>query len=110
MMNIKNMILRACSKSIFPKISILNSNIGAKRLTPFSDSWNADPLYIYKEVVTPSEFLKIQKENQRNILSTQVLPPRIGKDNDFGLIEVHYRDPINKNRFPRETCIDGKRW
>lgn len=46
-----------------------------------------------KRRLSPKEFLKLSPSEKKNIASSKIIPPKLGQ-NDFGSIEVFYKDPI----------------
>lgn len=48
-----------------------------------------------KEVISPENFLNLNKTEKSNISYSEIIPARLGKS-DFGKIKVHYKNPIYK--------------
>ena len=58
---------------------------------PATNTIDLEPTYT--EVVTPSEYVRIFKEDRDRIESARVVPPRLGDDN-FGVIVIKRKTPL----------------
>ena len=46
------------------------------------------------EILTAEQYLKLTAEEKSKIVASQIIPPALGKENDFGNIQVTYSTPI----------------
>jgi len=50
---------------------------------------------VEKEILSPENFLNLNKKDKSNVSYSEIVPARLGKD-DFGKIRVHYKIPVYK--------------
>lgn len=50
---------------------------------------------VISEQVSPQQFLRLSSIEKANIAESRIIPPKLG-ENEFGKIEISYKDPFYK--------------
>ena len=58
-----------------------------------------DTISLKIKIMTPKQFVAMKDSEKRNIERVKIVPPKFGRSDDFGSIEVELKDPIYEVKF-----------